>query len=89
MSDEKIIVDLNRITRRQFHDHIQRLKDAEEAGDVITQDEINGGFAERVVASWPYKNDVTMDGYLDLPFVESVAVDRAIGAAMEELREKK
>ena len=80
-----IEIDLNRITRRDFRQFTDSMKDAEG----LEQDKLTGEMIEKVVTKWPFDKEITADNYLDLPLGDSQIVDRALTNAFSELGEKK
>jgi len=83
-------IDLNRLTRREFHGYISRIRAAQSDGDMLMADEISGEFLERVVIEWPFQaEEITKLAYLDLPMHDAARVDNAIEKAIDTLTKKK
>ena len=80
-----IVIDLNRITRREFRQWTKQLEATEE-GEL--RDELTGKIAEKVIVSWPY-GDISADNYLDLGMADSQMVDVALTEAFSGLSQKK
>jgi len=87
--NNQIKIDLNQITRREFHEFLKRIQEAKAGGDPLEADRVSGELIERVCISWPFDNPISADGYLDLPMADSLKVDRAFEEATELLAQKK
>ena len=79
----KIVVDLNKITRREFRAYLDKAK----AEDTIP-DDVQASFIEQVVTAWPYAAAVSGEAWLDLPLTAAVAVEIAIETAISDMRKK-
>jgi hypothetical protein len=99
MTIDGIVIDLNRISKREYFGFISALTEAtngKEDGvgldveEMQASDEITGQLAERVVVSWPFVGaKISKDGYLDLGMLDSKRVSDALTAALQSIGEKK
>ena len=80
-----IIIDLNRISRREFRNWTKRLNGTEDGEE---KDALTGELVQSIVTRWPF-GDVSSDAYMDLGLGDSQMVDAAILSAMNEFGEKK
>ena len=80
-----VTIDLNRVSRLTFREFLRRLTAAGDDGS----DELTGDFLALVVTAWPFGTDITKDGYLALPLLDSMRVDNALNEAMEIISKKK
>lgn len=89
MEDQKqIIVDMNRVTRREFRQFRNDLKAIPE-DQVEQREEVMAGFYGKVVVSWPFEVPVSPEGYLSLGMLDARRVDEAVSGAISEISEKK
>jgi hypothetical protein len=83
-SDNGFVIDLNRITKREFRAY---LVGREEIDDKDLWD------CERlylkVIVSWPFDEEISVEGYENLGLTDSIKVDEAVGAALDQLSKKK
>lgn len=80
-----IVIDLNRITRREFRKWTKQL---DATDDHEERDELTAKLAAQVITRWPY-GDVSADGYLDLGMADSQLVDQALTEALSDISKKK
>lgn len=85
MADKKIVVDLNRITRREYRQFLDRLRE-EEGG--LEKDILTGDLIEKVVVSWPFSQPISADGYMSLGLGDSQKVDQELTEALTAMSEK-
>ena len=82
----QIVVDLNKITRRQFREFRQEL---EKAGDDTEAREIAlADFYVKVIDTWPY-GEISTDAYFNLGLLDAREVDEAVNNAINIIGEKK
>lgn len=84
--DNGVVVDLNRITRREFRQFRNELKEIP-GDDIDRREEITAGFYAKVISEWPH-GPVSAERYLELGLKDAAEVDRVVGEAMELLSEK-
>lgn len=82
----RIVIDLNRITRREFREFIARLIDSDEKTEEA--DLLTGELAEKVIISWNYEQPITQDGYMSLGLKDSQDVDKALRTELGLIAEK-
>lgn len=81
----KIVVDLNRITRREYRRWLDELRGADdgEGRDILT-----GNLIEKVVTDWPFSQAINADGYMSLGLADSQWVDRELTKALGDDAQK-
>ena len=83
-----ILVDLNRVTRREFREFRAKLAKIKEE-DIDARESIVADFYVKVISEWPYTDEITADNYLSLGLLDSQRVDEAVTEAVNALTEKK
>jgi len=84
-----IQIDLNRVTRREFHELMGEIAAAQMAAKGLEADQHTGVLIERVVVDWPYEVSITTDSYMDLPMHDAQRVDNALEQAIRMLQKKR
>jgi hypothetical protein len=86
-----IVVDLSRITKRQMIEWRKGRREIanDENHDPAALEEFDfDTLYKRVITAWPF-GEINFETFMDLPYSDSVAVDKAVTGAITELSEKK
>lgn len=75
-------VDLNRITRKEFSEIVEKYQVGE------MKDEDTARLVEKVVIEWDYDQPITADGFGELGLLDSREVEQAVIDALDELSKK-
>lgn len=84
MAKTDFVIDLNRITKREFRDY---LVGREQADDKDLYDAKN--LYAKVIMAWPFPPKISVEGYQDLGLLDALQVDNAVSEALTQLGQKK
>jgi len=78
------VIDLNRITKREFHAYLAGREQAENK-DLYDAEHLY----VKVIMRWPFQQTISVESYLDLGLAEAIEVDDAVSEALVQLTQKK
>lgn len=84
MKDNGFVIDLNRISKKEFREYL-RGRDLAEDKDLWDAEHLY----TRVIVSWPYDADITVEGYESLGLADALGVDEVVSKAIVDLSQKK
>jgi hypothetical protein len=84
MAKKDFVIDLNRITKREFRDYLAGREQAEDK-DLYDAEKLY----IKVIMAWPFQQKISVDGYQDLGLMDALRVDDAVSEAMTQLSQKK
>lgn len=80
----KFVIDLNRITKREFRDYLVGREQAKDK-DLYDAEHLY----VKVIMTWPFSQKISVEGYQDLGLLDALKVDDAVSEVMVQLGQKK
>jgi hypothetical protein len=84
MSKKDFVIDLNRITKREFRDYLAGRDEAKDK-DLYDAEKLY----VKVIMAWPFPQKINVEGYLNLGLTDAVKVDHAVSDVLIQLPKKK
>lgn len=84
MADNGIVIDLNKISKRDFRVWFNGRDDATDK-DLWDAEHLYS----KIIVKWPWHNPITAEGYDDLGTLDALSVDQAVSEALETIGKKK
>jgi hypothetical protein len=84
MSKKDFVIDLNRITKREFRAYLVGREEVEDK-DLYDAEHLY----VKVIMTWPFPQKISVEGYQDLGLMDALKVDDAVSGAMTQLAQKK
>jgi hypothetical protein len=84
MPKKDFVIDLNRITKREFRAYLNGRDQAEDK-DIYDAENLY----VKVIMVWPFPQKISVEGYQDLGLMDALRVDDAVSEAMTQLGQKK
>jgi hypothetical protein len=78
------VIDLNRITKRQFRDYLAGREQADNK-DLYDAEYLY----VHVIVKWPFDMPISLESYQDLGLMDALKVDNAVSEALTQLGQKK
>jgi hypothetical protein len=83
-NEKAFVIDLNRITKREFHAYLAG-RDQAENKDLYDAENLY----VKVIMIWPFPGKISVESYLDLGLEDAIKVDDAVSEALIQLTQKK
>lgn len=84
MDKNGFIIDLNRISKKEFRAYLAGREQAEDK-DIYDAEQLY----VHVIMKWPFPQPVSVEGYQNLGLLDAMKVDETVGEALTQLSQKK
>jgi hypothetical protein len=78
------VIDLNRITKREFHDYLTGRERADNK-DLYDAEKLY----PKVIMTWPFPQKISVEGYQELGLLDAMKVDSVVSDALIQISQKK